>query len=111
MNTHPCCQFATREQDTAPRPRSRWRRGVELAGWLLPGATLVLLPKCPICVAVYVALLSGASISIATASNIRTSLLILCVGALLCLALKRLCQLASRKYRTFQNPTCKSHAR
>jgi hypothetical protein len=42
----------------------------------------------------YVALFSGAGISLASASNVRTSLLILSVAALLCLALKRLCRLA-----------------
>ena len=96
MNTRQCCQIATRDRDDVSRPASRWRRGGEIAGWIIPSATLVLLPKCPVCVAMYVALFSGASISVARASNLRTSLLILCVAALLCLALNRLCRLASQ---------------
>jgi hypothetical protein len=96
VNTRHCCQIATQDRDNAPRPASRWRRGGEIAGWIIPSATLVLLPKCPACVAVYVALFSGVGISVASASNLRTSLLILCVAALLCLALTRLCRLASQ---------------
>jgi len=92
-----CCHAAARDRDKAPRPASHWRRGVEIAGWIVPSATLVLLPKCPVCVAVYVALFSGVGISLASASNLRTSLLILCLAALLCLSVKRLWRLASRK--------------
>jgi hypothetical protein len=38
----------------------------------------------------YVALFSGVGISLANASNLRTSVLILCVTTLLCLSAKRL---------------------
>ncbi len=96
MNTGHCCQIATRGRDNARRPASRLRRSGEIAGWIIPSATLVLLPKCPACVAAYVALFSGVGISVASASNLRTLLLILCVAALLCLALKRLCRPASQ---------------
>ena len=92
MNTQPCCH-------NAPRLASHVRRGVKFAGWIIPSATLVLLPKCPVCVAMYVALFSGVSISVASASNLRTALLILCITALICLALKRLGRLAFSKKR------------
>jgi hypothetical protein len=67
---------------------------VEIAGWVLPSATLVLLPKCPACVAAYIAVLSGLGVSVATAAYVRTSLLILCVTAVAWLALKHLRRLA-----------------
>lgn len=88
MKTRHCCQTAKR--DRVPKPVSGWRRGAEVAGWLLPSATLVLLPKCPACVAMYVALFSGFGISIAGAGRLRTSLLVLCASALILLALRRL---------------------
>jgi hypothetical protein len=85
MNARHCCQAATQDRANAPRLASRWRRGGEIVGWIIPSATLVLLPKCPVCLAAYVALFSGVGLSVASASNLRTSLLILCVAALLCL--------------------------
>jgi hypothetical protein len=92
MNTKPCCH-------NAPRLASHLRRGIAFAGWIIPSATLALLPKCPVCVAIYVALFSGVSISVTSASNLRTALLILCITALICLVLKRLCRLAFSKKR------------
>jgi len=91
MNAHPCCKVATEVRDNARPLAPRLRRGGEIAGWVLPGATLALLPKCPACVVAYVALFSGVGMSVSTATYLRTSLLILCVTALLFLSLKRLC--------------------
>jgi hypothetical protein len=93
MKTPHCCQIAAQDGDNARRPASHWRRGGEAAGWIIPSALLVLMPKCPICVAAYVALFSGVGISLTSASKLRTSLLILCVGALLYLIVKRLLRL------------------
>ena len=101
MNDRHCCQIKTRAGDNVRRPVSRFRRGGEIAGWVLPSATLVLLPKCPACVVAYIALFSGVGISVATATYLRTSLLILCVTVLACLALKRLCRLGGRNRRAF----------
>jgi hypothetical protein len=56
-----------------------------MIGWIIPSATLVLLPKCPICLAGYVALFSGVGISVASAS-----VLVVSVSALVFLTVKYL---------------------
>lgn len=96
MNHCHCSRIAARHRDGTSRHPSRSRRFSEIAGWIVPGVTLVLLPKCPVCVAAYVALISGVGISVASASRLRLLLLVGSVAILLGLALWRLWQVASR---------------
>jgi hypothetical protein len=74
-----------------------WRRGSEIGGWVISSVILILLPKCPLCIAGYIALFSGIGISVATASHIRTSTIILCSAVILCLSLKMACRLMKNK--------------
>jgi hypothetical protein len=90
MNTHHCCQKETPAHDNARGPTSRWRRGGELAGWIVPSVTLALIPKCPACVVAYVALATGLGISISTGTYLRMLLVMLCVASLGLVAAKRL---------------------
>jgi hypothetical protein len=92
-----CCQIKTRAGDNARRPASRMRRGGEMAGWIIPGATLALLPKCPVCVAAYVALATGIGISLPTATYLRTTLVVLCVASLVFITARRLRNLKARR--------------
>ncbi|HEX6810681.1 MAG TPA: hypothetical protein VF384_03565 [Planctomycetota bacterium] len=81
MSARPCCvlrgPLAAGTATTGPV----WR-GVRLLGWLVPGALLALLPKCPACFAAYFALATGIGITAATASQLRAGLVVLCACAL-----------------------------
>lgn len=85
----PCCRTAAQSPDGVGPPLSRWRRGAEIAGWIIPGATLALLPKCPACVAAYVALATGLGLSLSTAAQLRTSVAALCIASLGFVAARR----------------------
>ena len=96
MKTHDCCQNKTRAGDSGRRPASRLRRGGEIAGWIVPSATLALLPKCPACVAAYVALATGLGISLPTATYLRTALVVLCVASLVFIAVRQVRRFIAR---------------
>jgi hypothetical protein len=55
----------------------------------VPGALLVLMPKCPACLAAYIALGTGVGISIPAASWVRFGLMTACVTALVFLAARQ----------------------
>ena len=73
------------------RKTPAWVRRVrEILAWVLPGAALVAVPKCPACLAAYVTLWTGLGLSLATATYLRWVLLFLCVASLLFLVVRRL---------------------
>lgn len=68
-----------------------WTRRIrEALAWLLPSAVLMLLPKCPACLAAYVALWTGLGLSFSVATYLRWALLLVGVTSLLFLTVKRL---------------------
>lgn len=100
MNTKGCgCGGKGRARDEALPPAGWLRRGGEIAGWGVPTVTLALLPKCPACVAGYVALATGLGISLPVAACLRCTLVALCVASLGFVGLKRLRGLLHRARR------------
>lgn len=87
-----CCVTTAASGDSAALPRQRnasfGRRTVELAGWLIPGTQLAFFPKCPLCVAGYVALATGLGISLTTATYLRLTLLVVCLASLSFMAVR-----------------------
>ena len=82
-----CCGARARSTRT-------WLRKVrEIFTWALPSAILVLVPKCPACLAAHVALWTGLGLSLSAATYLRWVLLSLCVASLLFLIVKRLSRL------------------
>jgi hypothetical protein len=54
--------------------------------WALPGTVLALMPKCPACLAAYIAMASGIGLSFSAAAALRWTLIGLCSGSLVFLA-------------------------
>lgn len=68
------------------RPPDRRRRGA--AAFALPSIALALIPKCPMCIAAYLAIGGGLGVSLRTAAHLRTALVWLCWSVLVLLAVQ-----------------------
>jgi hypothetical protein len=96
MKVNQCCKVASRDfghETTKNRIRisdgqrpALVRRLLENAGWMVPGAILALLPKCPVCMATYAVIGSGIGFSLSATTYLRTLLVIMCLVSLLYLA-------------------------
>jgi hypothetical protein len=72
----------------ASHPPGLFRRAWRKLQWLFPAALLVLMPKCPLCVAAYIALFTGIGVSVSTARWIQILLLAICLMSLAYFALR-----------------------
>jgi hypothetical protein len=72
-----------------PRNRGKARRWFGAGGSLGPGAMLLLLPKCPACVAAYVAVWTGAGLAAPVAEYLRPVLAVIFVASVICLVAGR----------------------
>jgi len=59
---------------------------IEAVGFVTPGVAMALLPKCPACLAAWLALATGVGLSAEAAGILRTLLLILSVAPAILLA-------------------------
>jgi hypothetical protein len=98
VNAHRCCMTTSAgiEQRKAgeritegdPHPPSFMRRSLDLTAKFVPVVILAVLPKCPACLAAYVALGTGIGLSLTAATYVRLSLITLCVASLVFFAAK-----------------------
>lgn len=90
------CRQNAASSEAGKRRLARRTRGT--AAWALPGIALALVPKCPMCIAAYLAIGGGLGVSLTTAAHLRTALVWLCWSVLLLLAVRMAMRLtASRK--------------
>lgn len=82
MNSLHCCQRESRAGDDVRRQKAWLRRPRGVAGLILPGALLALMPKYPLCLAAYVAVCTGFTMSCSSAHIFMRSLTALCIGTL-----------------------------
>ena len=92
MNAHRCClvsgavgenKAGERIAKGDPRPASFLRRSLNLMMKMIPVAILAVLPKCPMCLAAYLALGTGIGLSLTAATYLRLSLIVGCVASLM----------------------------
>jgi hypothetical protein len=94
MSNCPLCNLDPGPNATKPnsgdgkRPTGLLRHAWRSIQWLFPTALLVLMPKCPFCVAAYVALFTGVGVSVSTARWIQILMLVLCLTSLVYLAVR-----------------------
>jgi hypothetical protein len=63
-------------------PSPRVRRSITLTRWSLPAVILVLLPKCPACLAAYIALGTGVSLTVTASAHLRIVLIFISAAAI-----------------------------
>lgn len=86
-----CCKISARENS-----RTRTRTAFGALRWLAPAVLLALVPKCPACVAAYIALATGIGISFTAAAYLHGALIAVCVASLAYFVITRTYRLVQR---------------
>ena len=98
MNGQSCCGKETSEcskKDNEQINRLTDKTGflkrfLNFFRWMFTGSVIILLPKCPFCLAAYIAMATGIGLSFSVASFIRILLVILCIVSLSSFAARRI---------------------
>lgn len=105
MNPRHCCQRRLHTSPEGRQQRTWLRRAREVAGWLVPGALLALMPKCPMCLVAYVALCSGLTMSCSSAHIVMRLLTAFCIGTLALCVVRRMVNFRQNKLTLNLQPT------
>jgi hypothetical protein len=84
------------------------KNSLRISGGIGSSLVLALLPKCPMCMAAYLAMLTGLGVSVTIAAIIKTSLATLCVVILLWLLTTALLRLNCKRLKRFASGDCQS---
>ena len=97
MSAHRCCEIAASDsrRETIAAPATFTRRCRDIARWMVPSAILALLPKCPACLAAYLAFGTGIGLSMSTATYVRMLLVFICISSLSLFAAKRIARMVA----------------
>ena len=98
MSGSPCCSDSTVD---CPKQKQQQLSGLTNESgflkrclyffrWMFTGSVIILLPKCPICLAGYIAMATGIGFSLSVASFIRVLMIILCIISLATFAARRI---------------------
>jgi hypothetical protein len=87
MSTHACCAVSARGEHDATRREKAGESSTalvrvgKLGSWIAPSAALVFLPKCPMCLAAYLALV-GIGMSERAAGGLRLAIIVMCCAVI-----------------------------
>jgi hypothetical protein len=86
-----CCKADPKSPgcDEGAAARSPRQSFIGLAGWVVPGTILALIPKCPACLATYAAVGTGLALSATVAASLRMALIVLSIAWLSYLGVRR----------------------
>ena len=88
-----CCQSDRSPPQPGAKTRSptaKRRMPLKMTAWVLPAGILLVVPKCPLCLAAYVMLCTGVALSAPAATRMRWLLIVLGGCALILMAAHRL---------------------
>ena len=87
-----CCEADPKSPgcDEGAATRSPRQSFIGLAGWVVPGTILAIMPKCPACLAAYVAVGTGVALSATVAASLRMALIALSLAWLSYLGVRRI---------------------